>query len=150
MQKPPAPPRFNHHAEPQKLALCPPALWVCKAHADIDTSLAWTRVTSAARGLDNNGNTCFLNATLQCLAHTPALVQMLVDRQYVSRSQADSAALATRLLRLAQCSARPVRCTGARRQLAHIAPPRVVASLAPRLASARRWSALGRELLPAS
>lgn len=82
-------------AKPQKLALCPPALWVCKAHAEIDSSLSWARVASAARGLDNNGNTCFLNATLQCLAHTPALVQMLVDRQYVSgvhRPQLRSAA----------------------------------------------------------
>ena len=33
-------------------------------------------------GLGNLGNTCFMNSTLQCLAHTPALQNYFLSRQY--------------------------------------------------------------------
>lgn len=32
-------------------------------------------------GLQNNDNTCFLNATLQCLIHTPPLAEVLLGKK---------------------------------------------------------------------
>ena len=32
--------------------------------------------------LDNLGNTCFMNAAIQCLAHTPAVADFILSRQY--------------------------------------------------------------------
>lgn len=38
----------------------------------------WNKMTRVGPGFYNNGNSCFLNSTLQCLLHTPALVQVLL------------------------------------------------------------------------
>ena len=40
--------------------------------------MQWRTVSRAGPGLFNNGNTCFLNSTLQCLLHIPALTQVLL------------------------------------------------------------------------
>lgn len=75
----------SHSCVAQKLELCPASLWICKEQAGIDSAIAWSKPKAAGTGLNNEGNTCFLNAALQCLAHTPALVQTLVKDGYVSR-----------------------------------------------------------------
>ncbi|XP_023555044.1 ubiquitin carboxyl-terminal hydrolase 36 [Octodon degus] len=45
-------------------------------------SLRWERVFRVGAGLHNLGNTCFLNATVQCLTYTPPLANYLLSREH--------------------------------------------------------------------
>ncbi|XP_039630945.1 ubiquitin carboxyl-terminal hydrolase 42 [Polypterus senegalus] len=55
-----------------KLVLYPPEKVVLK----------WKQVHRVGAGLDNIGNTCFLNAALQCLAYTAPLTNYLLSREH--------------------------------------------------------------------
>ncbi|XP_037547269.1 ubiquitin carboxyl-terminal hydrolase 42 [Nematolebias whitei] len=45
-------------------------------------SLKWTQVHRAGAGLQNMGNTCFLNSALQCLTYTPPLANYMLSREH--------------------------------------------------------------------
>ena len=42
-------------------------------------------------GLQNLGNTCYVNAALQCLSHTPPLASWMVSQQHATLCPARSA-----------------------------------------------------------
>ncbi|XP_075297292.1 ubiquitin carboxyl-terminal hydrolase 36 [Opisthocomus hoazin] len=45
-------------------------------------SMKWERIYRVGAGLHNLGNTCFLNATVQCLTYTPPLASYLLSREH--------------------------------------------------------------------
>ncbi|XP_071761195.1 ubiquitin carboxyl-terminal hydrolase 42 [Centroberyx gerrardi] len=45
-------------------------------------SLKWTQVHRIGAGLQNMGNTCFLNSALQCLSYTPPLTNYMLTREH--------------------------------------------------------------------
>ncbi|XDC54390.1 hypothetical protein R6Z07M_005572 [Ovis aries] len=47
-------------------------------------ALSWRGPWGVGAGLQNLGNTCYVNAALQCLSHTPPLASWLVSRQHAT------------------------------------------------------------------
>ncbi|KAJ2787748.1 hypothetical protein GGI15_000449 [Coemansia interrupta] len=48
----------------------------------------WAHMHSVGPGLNNLGNTCFLNSVLQCLTHTPVLAEYMLTRKHSASCRA--------------------------------------------------------------
>ncbi|EFC49081.1 ubiquitin specific protease [Naegleria gruberi] len=59
---------------------------------------SWTEIKKIGPGLQNLGNTCFMNAALQCLMYTPALRNFLLSRKIGEQSKKFNALDAMSLL----------------------------------------------------
>ncbi|XP_012982372.1 ubiquitin carboxyl-terminal hydrolase 17-like protein A [Mesocricetus auratus] len=62
---------------PQEEAQVVPELAVREEHR-----LSWKRPHGVGAGLENTGNSCYLNAALQCLTHTPPLASYMLSREH--------------------------------------------------------------------
>ncbi|KAB0340424.1 hypothetical protein FD754_023142 [Muntiacus muntjak] len=63
---------------PQRGDLAPGSAGLAPGH---QVSLSWRGPSGVGAGLQNPGNTCYVNAALQCLSHTPHLASWVVSQQ---------------------------------------------------------------------
>lgn len=45
-------------------------------------TLNWTQQLSVGAGLENVGNTCYLNSALQCLTYTPPFTNYMLSQEH--------------------------------------------------------------------
>ncbi|XP_053310141.1 ubiquitin carboxyl-terminal hydrolase 36 [Spea bombifrons] len=53
----------------------------------VKLSMKWDRISRVGAGLQNLGNTCFLNSTVQCLTYTPPLANYLLSKDHTRNCQ---------------------------------------------------------------
>jgi uncharacterized UBP type Zn finger protein len=56
-------------------------------HDVVTKYLHWGKLARPGPGMMNYGNTCYLNATLQCLVNIPALAQVMQDRNLFKKEE---------------------------------------------------------------
>uniref|UniRef100_A0A8D2IMP9 ubiquitinyl hydrolase 1 n=1 Tax=Urocitellus parryii TaxID=9999 RepID=A0A8D2IMP9_UROPR len=97
-------PECSSNAADAKAHLCPslpaesslppcPDTHLNKASAPVGPLLAprgklclnWQRLSAAGAGLQNMGNTCYVNAALQCLTYTPPLANYMLSQEHCQR-----------------------------------------------------------------
>ncbi|KAB0353790.1 hypothetical protein FD755_023515 [Muntiacus reevesi] len=66
---------------PQRCDLAPRSAGLAPGH---QVALSWRGQWGVGAGLQNLGNTCYVNAALQCLSHTPPLASWVVSQQHTT------------------------------------------------------------------
>ncbi|XP_043318318.1 ubiquitin carboxyl-terminal hydrolase 17-like protein 6 [Cervus canadensis] len=66
---------------PQRGDLVPGSAGLAPGH---QVALSWRGPWGVGAGLQNLGNTCYVNAALQCLSHTPPLASWMVSQQHAT------------------------------------------------------------------